>query len=121
MAGNDAFESALRAQQSMMAAGGKPSCVLGILPNVDVTGGFQLQTCGIGSKPISGGLLGIFANGGAYSSKGQQGLLQKLVASIHEDLQKMKNEAGVMYAGDLPAGSNISSGIRGGGGAIEIG
>lgn len=37
----------------------------------------DLSSCGIGSKPITGGLLGLFSNGGAFNQKGNAALMRQ--------------------------------------------
>lgn len=87
-----------------MGAGGPSKGVFGgILPDADVSGGFQLMVVGIGKNPLNTPLAS-FINGGGYGRKpGQQALLSKIAAQISADFQQAKN-AGDAYKAQLAAG-----------------
>lgn len=112
--------------QSMQGSANKPGAFFGMLPDADVSGGFQLMVVGVGKNPLNTPLAS-FINGGGYGRKpGQQALISKIAAQISSDFQQAKN-AGESYRAQLAAGVEAAAhglprdlGKPSGGGTREV-
>lgn len=97
-------------QAANQAMGGRPG-FLGPFPMTwDATGGFKMESCGIGSKPI-------VQFGGTGKSGGVADKFLQAVQRSVDECRQAAQSAGVMYAGEqasAPSRANIGHGGGGG-------
>jgi hypothetical protein len=97
----------------MQGNSGKPGSFMGMIPNADVSGGFQLMVLGVGKNPLNTPITALL-NGGGYGRKpGQQALIAKIAATMASDFTQA-NQAGQALRAQLAAGveaSAIQSGL----------
>ena len=99
-----------------MMANGQPAkgAFGGMIPNADVSGGFQLMVVGLGKNPLNTPLASFLSGGGYGRKPGQQALLAKIAAQMSSDFAQA-NQAGqalkAQLAAGVESGAPISSGL----------
>ena len=101
--GPDLNAALLQLDQQMRSGNGKPSFVLGILPNAEVGSGISLRSSGGFDKPICY-LAQSFKNRRAQGSA-----LENALSGMLEQFRKMASDANVMYAGEVTTGTSVQS------------
>ncbi|MFZ4125561.1 MAG: hypothetical protein ACOYJ2_05770 [Rickettsiales bacterium] len=126
----DDIISRIAQMQSMeqAARGGMgPGSLFGMLPDADVSGGFQMMILGIGKNPLNTPLVSLINSGRIGAKPGKQALLARIAAQMSSDFSKANQQAAEfarMLAHDVQSGP-ITHGLprdfgTGGGGHREV-